>query len=444
MVHICKPKKDERTKDFLTRVAALMINMQYNKKLYDLDNLDVDKSNKEKFNVVKYDHFNDTYNFNSGFIYIISDASSSSDVSEVLRKLTDKLDVLADKEILMHTNMGTDLVTTQYTLLWTKVKGGKHGRKFKRTEDFSSYAKKRKSKYCGSVSDFKFVWHVGDMFDEKNTRLYEDYDNCRSLSTIIVDIDNVVKYNEVGLPITSPITFTYNNINISQFGDKYYDFKINISEKFGIETIFAPDYMVEKRRAPKEIPFIEYDNDKLNICAVKRVKKMNVYSALNLAAENYTKKKFATKQEMAKKISEWDKCALCANPVYGDIYLYRLNGVMSVHNFIIICKFCLHYREYFTPYNANKLYRTKIPRTLHSAIDLFTPKHIPELGLKYYRECLKLIDMYCPDKIESKSLTRLKGKYSHVGITGLFANKWKNFNIYKNYDCEILIGVTYA
>jgi hypothetical protein len=448
MVHICKPKKTSNATEFLTKVAALMINMQYNRKIYNLETMTLDKDNKEKFNVVKYNHFNDVYNFNRGYIYIISNTKSTDWIENTLRALVIKMDVLADESIFMHANMGTDLITTQYTLLWTKVEGGNHSCQFYKIKDIPINKRYTKKKMYNSGScNFRFNWYMGSIFNRLISFIFNDYRNYRALSTIIIDMDDIVKYDEVGLLIKNHITFAHNNLNIRQFNDKYYDFNIKISSIFGIEAIFLPDDLYAMRidtNINTKFNFINYDDSRIRIWNNNRFYLSHVPNMQYIFTENYIGEKFASKEKMIEHISIYDICSSCKTIVYDDIYLLKMTKNIDKFYFAIICKFCFHAKIRYFKKILFRVFITKIPRTLYNAIDLSVPDHILKKHILYYKECIRLIDNYYPKKIKNRALTYLTGDFKHIGITELFNNRWTKFHIYKNYKCEILIGVTYV
>ena len=318
------------------------------------------KKSKEKnkfkdFNVFSYSHgfFVDTCIFNSGSIIFTDSEDISNVIKTKIEEYAVSLDIFKDDTIYKPYSPSSKFITTQYNIIWKQINPGT-----RRKLICHRYKEEYKIDTYNNFSHDKFIWNLSNikyMVNVKNNPIYA----FRSLSTIIVDTQDIIKYNEnmefftkgYSIDINYPL---YRQLNL--FNKKVLSFNINIDSIFGICPEFTLDFFNYCRFdhfyiTYKPIYFTDYTNLRLmptqkpdippkDILTLSRSERYNLSKKLTellkkfIRLDNNTSKIDIAKQSkpMNKKKyryikSPYDTCYNCTQPLYDDIYIIENNMI---------------------------------------------------------------------------------------------------------------------
>ena len=399
-------KNDGSYDHFIKRIAALMLNMEYNKHLYNTHTADYINDNK-KFNVVDYKYHSDTYSFNRGFLLILcnSDAKRRETLQDIMGEIS-RIDVKNYADTYVPINK-KKVVTTQHTLLWSN----------------NPIFMGRQFLFKGSGLIFNridkspcFVW-TRAIF-AKNIEFSE-------LSTIVADINNVIKNDVSESPIQNTLIYQHKLISIQQILPKSSEYIIHVSGQFGVQDIFSRSdvyFLYDKKYI-----YMDYD-----FCDIYEYENSDIVKG--------------DKTNLLTKISNWNMCIKCQMPMYEKVYLTEKDD-----KYFMLCKFCYH--VYDNDYKVD--YVTDIPRSFIETIDLLEYKHlkhaakrVPKNAFENYKNDIKIIHSYFPKYYEdimvvenvvfyrlSQTFKSLKYEDSSLLHENLYTNaRWHSKDIWAEYE----------
>jgi len=472
MVFIIKKMKNETYENLLKRVSAIMINMEYNHSIYNIEKgVNINDKTDGKFlpfNTFKYDFFSDTCLFNCGSI-IFTNFMGESDVEtkkliKNLEKYSLHMDIYKNDVVYKPYSPSKTFATTQYCIIWKKI----YPNKFRRIITFD------KINSCKITANNRnnFSWTISPVSCLHNidNKIYKHI--FRSLSTIIVDTQDIIRYNENMVPFTSsdksiPSLTTSTDINypvnkqINLFGKTILSFTVNINMIVGICLEFTEsvgcindinqDYM--------EVYFTEYKNLKLLPIRKSRSSYLSstlpYYYHLSTELTNY----ICTQNDLSKKDilsqsepicigdlkSPYDICWYCVQPLYDDIYVIEKNINKAQ---IAMCKICFHFGSmndiYFKFKKKFTMLRSKIPRNIYDAIDLmYRPNKVPYDEFNLYKKLLKIIHLQFPKKLKYYNETEITNIpiNNEVVLCNNLEGIWNNINRIKKIKQKIIVPI---
>lgn len=401
MVYIIKKTNDETLSNTLYRVAALMLNIEYGINIYNVENSNlVSDGNQEKFNVQEYKYFTDTYDFECGTVIIVDSLQNypnSNYIKDKLLRYTSKLDIYKDANVYKPYNTISGLETTYYTAIWGQIPRNKKRR--------SIHYNRTNNKYQKILQDQKhaFIWNISPV--DSITKSNDYMSVFRSLSTIIVDIHNIIKYDE-----------NMNLIDSSNILTKNYNFPIKKQLQIGDKTIFSNTIWISRTAGPafdmwnneycKYCNFIEFDKHNIEVYSIEYedltltpgIKNKSLKNLLhnNLSGQKCDK---TPVDKLKTETSAYDVCTDCHSILFGDFYI--INTKYDVQ--FAVCKICAHYTDIIT-YNIVDLnfsvMKSNIPRDIYQAIDLIDkPKNMTTDEFHTYKSLLKILHKNFPKEI---------------------------------------------
>ncbi len=456
MVRIIKKGKNESVEDLLGKVAALMINMEYGMNIYDISANDIKRNNNpnKKFNLVEYEFFTDVYTFNCGSIIMIYDADQKHNTHkeyeklvEILKKHVKKLDCYQNTNVCRPFTHNHKFPSTQYTALWANISNGATKRKIEYheknpclracTEDRGEYD--------------SFIWNVSPPSSLNINNVNYEY-SFRSLSTIIVDMEDIIKYDEnmKMIDTTEKIIVNYNYpiINQLHLNDKrILNTQLFIKQSCGIEYELCASkskrtYQTFSSQFHK-VYFTEY----CFVCLCSAIKTNSMISNLTCETVISSRKKptAAEHDKLGDEMTDYDICTSCFQPLFGDFYIIEKK---SNQNQFAVCKICVHYTDLGSLLRREKskvtILRSKMPRTINQAIDLMDkPSKISSEDYLLYKFALKTINKLFPKKLDKESVHEVENipLNDDIILCANMANIWKNIKFIRDSPHKLFITI---
>jgi len=448
MVYIIKKQAFESEENLLERVAALMLNMEYNLNIYDIENADgvpgsVELNNprkrKEKFNITKYEFFNDVYTFNCGTVIFTKawpGTEERSKINQLIKKIEiymKRLDIYSGDTIYKPYTESKKFATTQYCAVWKKQPAYTNASTYRRLIAYTQHNTCSTSQRINN----KFIWEVSATayMQYVDNKVYRH--TFRSLSTIIVDTQDILKYNEDMTPIVKSFS---HNINypiykqIDLLNKKILSFTIGVDQIFGIHKEFHNWIHMPIASLPRIVYYrVDWSDQDLNLLPVndhviaRGTRKVmldyledrtpGIYtnpasnSASNPASDQISnlspvidrEKYNPDNVDIRTTKSPYDICLCCTQPLFDDIYVIEKESNKAQ---VAICAICFHYNDYNDIIDRKKklfsVLITKIPRSIYEAIDLMNkPYKVPFDDFNMYKNLLKIIHCKFPKRLDA-------------------------------------------
>lgn len=183
---------------------------------------------------------------------------------------------------------------------------------------------------------------------------------------------------------------------------------------------FTTNLNLTNYKAYNNIGFIEYPilinrGNKVNIPIFNEIYKISYYQRIRQIDIN---KLFYIDINNIQLLPNKDKCLICYNLLFDDIYILSNDGFKGNP----ICAMCLHFDDTFIEEHFEYIFRTMHPRSIMEEIDSLERNEIEKDILK---ECLKNISfksLYIPHQNVNIEVYYLGDKY--IGITSLKLYKY--------------------
>ena len=464
MVYIIKKLKSESIEELFNRVAALMLNMEYGISIYDIENGIVVNDDQKQFNVQEYEYFTDTYTFECGSVIVMDNLQEyprGIDLESKLNIFTNNLDIYKDETFYKPYNTASGFETTQYTVLWGKAPKNRNKRniRYSPTNNYVNVILE-KDKHA-------FLWNIcpAKCLGKRDEKYYTDI--FRSLSTIIVDVHDIIKYDE-NMKLIDPSIRLIKNYNFPtkyqiQVQDKcIFNYNINISKRMGVEMELWnknnkwTSYNVRNfDKYSIKVHCVEYEDLNLLIAASGRFIDFEDLFYRDCGERKCDKTPI---DKLGTEISDYDRCTECRGILFEDFYILEKKRTdlpsdstkmdMTPIQYAI-CKFCSHYTDSLVAAvrrvdNVSVL-RSKIPRDLNQAIDLTccTERMTPD-DTRLYKFLLKIINKNFPKKIENTHMSRV----GNININDDIVlcnnfNVWENLDFILKTDYKIIVPIKF-
>lgn len=448
MVYIIKKKENETIEILLRRVCGIMINMEYNCNVYNDKNIytNIKKKNKyEKFNVFKYEYFDDEYIFNCGTVIFTDTMINCNKFIKKIQKNMEQMDIFKD-DIIYKPCTINNFKTTQYSVIWKQILAS----------DIKRVIRINKKNTCDDNGlAYKFIWSISPI----SCMSYGNYTNYkyafRSLSTIIVDTENIIKYTENMIPFNKKLTYSVENNyplfrQLNVYNKKILSFPVSFDAISGICIDFTNNEKYFYTLSNKIVYSVNYKTFRLLPVIRKYQKRSFVTELKKFIFETNLSKDEIKLQSKPIKIREiktpYDICWYCYQPLYDDIYVIELPRNNAQ---IAICKICMHYNGNITIdctyYNENfTILRSKIPRNIYEAIDLMNRLNkIPCDEFELYKIFLKIIHKKFPKKLnvyDIDDIVDIKINNDIILCNDL-SDIWSNLDRIKNIHQKIIIPI---
>lgn len=462
MVYIIKKHNVESNEKLLKRVAALMINIEYNRNIFNIHGdikLNSSKEKEKKFNTVKYEFFDDTYTFNCGTI-IFTDSLCSEMVTEsiilgykdIIENHMKKLDVYENDTFYKPCSWNKHFMTTQYCVIWKKIPAYTNERTYRRILRYNNSNSCTSQGLCESYFD-KFIWDFSPISCLNNIEQSSYKHTFRSLSTIIVDTQNILRYNDDMTPITKSLSYNINYPICDQvdlLNKKILNFTVNIDQTLGISKEFIDNFTrfyVENLK----LSYYKIDFKNVRLSSIDTNEIITEFLHNPISSKIPIVKKNGIKIDLRIEKSSSDICSSCMQPLFDDIYVIekKSNKVQ-----IALCVVCFHYNAYIsTIYYKKDLFNvlvTKIPRNVSEAIDLMNkPTKVQKHDFDIYKKLLKIINKKFPKELDLCDIADISSSDNrdiqiddNIVLCIKFKNIWNNLYRASQLKHKIIIPIT--